>query len=225
MTTSGSTSFSLPIDELIEQAAERIDADPIVGKEARTARRALDLLFIDLQNRGVLLHTLVLEETSVATSVTTVSVPSDTLDTLDVAWRVSGRDIELERIPFGDYLQLNNKAQTGSRPTQYYVDRGRDGTQLYLWPIPTIEGSLAYWRVRQIQDGGDMTNTLDIPKRFYPTIVSGLAYYMALNRGTRMSESRILMLKSAYEEDREKAMEEDRERVKLIIKPIFRKRR
>lgn len=225
MASSGTTDFTLPIDELIEQAAERVGADPLVGKELRTARRALDILFTDLQNRGVLLHTLMLAETSVDISAQTVSLPADTVDVLQIMWRTSGIDVPVERQSFGEYMNITKKLQNAVRPTQIYIQRNVDETVAYLWPIPDNEGALVYWRVRRIQDGGSMQNTADMTRRFWPALVSGLAYYMGLNRGLKFPLDRLNLLKQEYEQELLRAMEEDRERVVCRLRPKYERKR
>lgn len=222
MATSNSTSFSLPLDELLEEAVARAGGEPTLGGEARSARRrALNLLFTDLQNRGVLLHTLQQVAVSLSTSVGTVTVSSDTLDVLDMALRRSSVDHSLERISFTDYLQISNKTRTG-RPTRYFVDRQRDAPIIYLWPLPeNTTDQMVFWKVRFVQDAGALANDPDFPRRFWPTLVSGLAYFLARSRGIRFPLERLGILKTDYEEDLMRALGEDRDRTTFRIIPGY----
>ena len=221
MTTSGTTSFSLPLDELLEQASLRVGGEAILGTEARTSRRALNLLFTDLQNRGVLLHTLDQVLTTVATSVAIVTCSSDTLDIMDLVVRRSGTDLAATRISFDDYNAIPVKTQSG-RPTQYFVNRQRDNVLIYLWPQPENSTDvLVYWKVRFIQDAGALANDPDFPRRFWPSLVSGLAYYLALQRGMKFPLDRLALLKGMFEEDLANVLSEDSERVSFFAVPKF----
>lgn len=223
MTTSGTYNFSLPLDELLEQATLRIGGEPTLGTEARVSRRALDLLFTDLANRGILLHTLTKVEVTLTSAVATVTCSSDTLDVLDMVVRRSGTDVPVVRIGYGEYLDIPRKTQKG-RPTTYYVDRQRDAPQIYLWPTPENSTDIMiYWKMRFVQDAGALSNTPDFPRRFWPALVAGLAYYLALNRGMQFPLERLAMVKAEYEEQLLHATEEDRERASLRIVPRYRR--
>lgn len=223
MTTSGTYNFSLPLDELLEQASLRVGGEPTLGTEARVSRRALDLLFTDLANRGILLHTLEKIEVTLTSAVATVTCPGDTLDVLDMVVRRNNTDVQVVRIGYGEYLDIPRKTQVG-RPTTYYVDRQRDAPIIYLWPAPENSTDImVYWRMRFVQDAGALTNTPDFPRRFWPALVAGLAYYLALNRGMKFPETRLAILKAEYEEQLTHATEEDRERASLKIVPRYRR--
>lgn len=223
MTTSGTYNFSLPLDELLEQASLRIGGEPTLGTEARVSRRALDLLFTDLANRGILLHTLQKVETTLTSAVATVTCSSDTLDVLDMVIRRNDTDVQVVRIGYGEYLDIPRKTQQG-RPTTFYVDRQRDAPIIYLWPAPENSTDImVYWKMRFVQDAGALSNTPDFPRRFWPTLVAGLAYYLAMNRGMKFSTDRLAILKAEYEEQLTHATEEDRERASLRIVPRYRR--
>lgn len=222
MATSGTTNFSLPLDELLEQASLRIGGEPTLGTEARTSRRALDLLFTDLQNRGILLHTLQQVLVTLTTQQATVTCSSDTLDVLDAVVRRTNTDLMMTRIGYGEYLDIPRKSQLG-RPTHFFVNRQRDATLIYLWPAPQNDTDiLVYWKMRFVQDSGKLSNDPDMPRRFWPALVAGLAYYLAMNRGMQFPMDRLAMLKAEYEEQLGNATNEDRERATLRIVPRYR---
>ena len=91
--------------------------------------------------------------------------------------------------------------------------------QFSVWPVPdsTETYTLAYWRLSRIQDAGNGVNTQDIPFRFLPCLVAGLAYYVALK--IPGSEQRVPMLKSMYDEAWLEASDEDRDRSSFRMVP------
>lgn len=222
MATSGTTNFSLPLDELLEQASLRVGGEPTLGTEARVSRRALDLLFTDLQNRGILLHTLEQVLVTLTSAVATISCSTDTLDVLDAVVRRNNTDLMMVRMGYGEYLDIPRKTQQG-RPTQYFVNRQRENPLIYVWPAPENSTDiLVYWKMRFVQDAGKLSNDPDMPRRFFPALVAGLAYYLALNRGMQFPTDRLGILKAEYEEQLQHATEEDRERAPLRIVPRYR---
>ena len=222
MATSGTTNFSLPLDELLEQASLRVGGEPTLGTEARVSRRALDLLFTDLQNRGILLHTLEQVLVTLTQAVATISCSPDTLDVLDAVVRRNNTDLMMVRMGYGEYLDIPRKTQQG-RPTQYFVNRQREYPLIYVWPAPENSTDiLVYWKMRFVQDAGKLSNDPDMPRRFFPALVAGLAYYLALNRGMQFPLDRLGILKAEYEEQLQHATEEDRERAPLRIVPRYR---
>lgn len=222
MATSGTTNFSLPLDELLEQASLRVGGEPTLGTEARVSRRALDLLFTDLQNRGILLHTLEQVLVTLTSAVATISCSTDTLDVLDAVVRRNNTDLMMVRMGYGEYLDIPRKTQQG-RPTQYFVNRQREYPLIYVWPAPENSTDiLVYWKMRFVQDAGKLSNDPDMPRRFFPALVAGLAYYLALNRGMQFPLDRLGVLKAEYEEQLQHATEEDRERAPLRIVPRYR---
>jgi hypothetical protein len=111
---------------------------------------------------------------------------------------------------------------TQGRPLQIYVDRQRDAPIVYLWPVPdnVQQYTLAYWYIRRIQDvGAGGTNTMDVPARFLPCLVAGLAYYIAMKKPE--SADRIPLLKSEYEAQFELAAGEDRDKAASRFLPYI----
>jgi len=222
MSTSGTTNFSLPLDELLEQASLRVGGEQTLGTEARVSRRALNLLFTDLQNRGILLHTLEQVLVTLTSAVATISCSTDTLDLLDAVVRRNNTDLMMVRIGFGEYLDIPRKTQQG-RPTHYFVNRQREFPLIYVWPTPENSTDiLVYWKMRFVEDAGKLSNDPDMPRRFWPALVAGLAYYLAMNRGMQFPTDRLGMLKAEYEEQLGHATQEDRERASLRIVPRYR---
>jgi hypothetical protein len=90
-----------------------------------------------------------------------------------------------------------------------------------VWPTPNPPGNqytLVYYRMRRIQDGGTGVRTQDIPFRFIPCMVAGLAYYLA-NKLPGVDPNRVPMLKAEYEQQFQLAADEDREKASIRFVP------
>ena len=219
MATSGTYNFNLDIDEVIQEATEMIGGEETLGHTPASARRSINLMLNEWQNKGVLLWSI-LTTAVTATSVET-SLPDEILDTLAVTYAVnsSATDIALERISREEYHNLPNKTTTG-RPTQYAITRGVNNIALFLYPTPNITtGILNIECFKQLEDVNKSAGqNAQVPKRFLPALTCGLSYHLAMKRpGIPMD--RIQMLKANYDEKLAFAMEEDRERASMFIRP------
>tara|TARA_R100001510_G_C7503342_1_gene106072 strand:- start:13 stop:438 length:426 start_codon:yes stop_codon:yes gene_type:complete len=135
---------------------------------------------------------------------------------LEAVIRRSGTDISITRINRGDYLSTPEKTSQ-ARPSQFYVDRQITPT-VTLWPSPeNSTDELIYYRIRRIQDADAGVNTADLPFRFLPCLVAGLAYYIAVKKAPQ----RIGLLKDIYEEEFQRAASEDGERTALRLVPSY----
>ena len=219
MATSGTYNFNLDIDEVIQEATEMIGGEETLGHTPASARRSINLMLNEWQNKGVLLWSI-LTTAVTATSVET-SLSDEILDTLAVTYAVnsSATDIALERISREEYHNLPNKTTTG-RPTQYAITRGVNNIALFLYPTPNITtGILNIECFKQLEDVNKSAGqNAQVPKRFLPALTCGLSYHLAMKRpGIPMD--RIQMLKANYDEKLAFAMEEDRERASMFIRP------
>ena len=120
MATSGTYDFSMDIDEVIQEATEMIGGEQTLGHEPKSARRSINLLLQDWQNRGILLWTAGTTAISVSTSVTSYALTSSTIDVTEAVLRRDNVDLQLERITMEEYLKIPRKSQTG-RPNQYAI--------------------------------------------------------------------------------------------------------
>jgi hypothetical protein len=231
VTTTGTQSFNLDLNNIIEEAFERAGAEVRTGYEFRTARRSLNLLTIEWANRGINLWTI--EEGSIALNQGQIvyNLPVDTIDLIEHVVRTqTGQeqsDININRISVSTYATIPNKNAQG-RPIQVWIDRQSGATEpvtgvnfptINVWPAPDQSNfyTFVYWRLKRIQDAGNGTNTQEIPFRMLPCMVAGLAYYIAM----KIPESlpRLEMLKMAYEEQWQLASGEDREKAPLRLVP------
>jgi hypothetical protein len=214
MATSGSRDFNLDVGEIVEEAYERCGLEVRTGYDAKTARRSLNLMFADWANRGLNLWTVNQATIILTESQAQETLTPDVVDLLEVVLRRDGTDYELDRISRGDYLTLPNKTTQG-RPSQFYFDR-QITPVINLWAVPeNSTDQLVYYYVRRIEDADALVNTTDLPFRFYPCMVAGLAYYMAVKR----APERVQMLKSIYEEEFQRAADEDENRTPLKLQP------
>lgn len=222
MATSGTASFNPDIIEIIEEAYELVGKELRSGYDLKTARRSLNLLAQEWANRGINFWTIEQISVAVAASATSVTLEADTVDILDATWRTgsgaSQNDRILSRMSMHEWSHIANKNQTGS-PNQYWVNRTLTPTA-YIWPVPSTAGTLVYYKIRRIEDTGAYSNTFDLPSRFLPALVAGLAYYLAIK--TPEAADRISFLKQHYEEQYAMAADEDRERASLKLVPRLR---
>ena len=219
MSTSGTYDFSMDIDEVIQEAMEMIGGEPTLGHEPKSARRSINLLLSDWQNRDIMLWTAETSVFTVSVSTTTYSLASSSIDVLEAVVNRDNTDIQLERISMQEYLKIPNKKQTG-RPTQYAVRHERDSPVVYLWPLPeNSTDQVKIELIRYMQDvNKSAVQTADISRKFLPCLTAGLAYYMSMKR-PNVDMNRITMIKTEYEERLARALTEDRERASLFITP------
>ena len=300
MTTSGTATFNLDLNEIVEEAFERAGSELRTGYDLRTARRSLNLLFADWANRGVNMWTFEQGTLTLTQGLATYALPNDTVDLLEHVIRTGGgnvatqADLTITRISVSTYATIPNKLQQarpiqvwfqrldgqtssvgttlngaitatdttitltstaglattgfvliGTETVQYgYISgnqlmncfRGQNGTtaashvtgtavysqnlpSVTVWPTP--DGSqtyqFVYWRMRRIDDAGSGTRTMDVPFRFLPCLVAGLAYYLALK--VENGAMRLDVLKAQYDEAWQLAAGEDQEHAALRFVP------
>jgi hypothetical protein len=231
MTTTGTTSFAPAINELFEEAFERAGAEMRSGYDFRTARRSLNLLTTEWSSRGINLWTIDSGSIPLVAGTATYNLPVDTVDLIEHVIRqnvgntATQTDININRISVSTYSTIPNKLSRG-RPIQIYINRqsGEDtptGVQyptVTVWPIPSDNSyTLVYWRLRRLSDAGNAVNTADIPFRFLPALVAGLAYYIAMKIPGGME--RLQVLKAIYDEQWDLASGEDRDTASVRFVP------
>ena len=221
MATSGTYNFNLDIDEIIQEATEMIGGEQTLGHEPKSARRSINLMLNDWQNRGILLWSTFTTAVTVAASTTSIDLESSALDALIVTYKINstGTETQLTRKTFEEYNVLPEKSQTG-RPTQSAGKRNLANPSMFLYPVPNVStGILNIEAIRQVQDiNKSFEQNADAPVRFLPCLTAGLSYYMSLKRNG-VPETKIAILKTNYEELLGRAMEEDRERASIYFKP------
>jgi len=214
MTVSNSRDFNLDVGEVIEEAFERCGIEVRTGYDARTARRSLNLMFAEWANRGLNMWTVKQGTVTLTQGQAEETLLADVVDLLEVTLRRSGTDFTIDRISRGDYVTIPNKTTQG-RPSQFWFNR-QIAPVINLWAVPdNSTDQLIYYYLQRIDDADTLVNTTDMPFRFFPCMVAGLAYYIAMKR----APDRVQMLKSVYEEEFQRAADEDEDRVPLKLQP------
>ena len=232
-TTSGTTTFEkgFSIADIVEEAYERIGIQGVSGYQLKGARRSLNIMFQEWANRGlhyweVANNSLTLVQgqsvytmyrstsdgTSSATSVYGVD------DILEASYRnASNVDYPLTKVNRSTYQSYSNKTAQGT-PTNYFVQRFIDKITVTLYLVPGASeagNTINYYYVKRIQDAGDYTNDVDVPYRFVPCMLAGLAYYLSI----KFSPERIQALKLLYEDELARALQEDGSSSSSFITP------
>jgi hypothetical protein len=188
-------------------------------------------MFAEWANRGYNMWTVEQDSIPLTHGTITYTLPVDTVDLVDQVIRTqtgtNQTDINISRISLDTYSTIPNK-NTQGRPIQVWINRLSGATDpvsgvvyptINVWPAPDQSNyyTFVYWRLRRIQDGGNGANTQDIPFRFLPALVAGLAYHLSLKIPDALP--RVEMLKVMYEEQFQLAADEDREKAPLRIAP------
>ena len=224
MAISGTATFNLDLVEMVEEAFERCGAELRTGYDLKTARRSLNLLFADWANRGVNMWTFEQGSIAMVPGTATYDLPADTVDLLEHVIRTGAgnaatqADLTITRISVSTYATIPNKLAQ-ARPIQVWIERLQAAPRITVWPIPDSSQTytFVYWRMKRIDDAGEGVNTMDVPFRFIPCLVAGLAYYLALKLPNAMD--RLMVLKQQYDEAWQMAADEDREKASVRFVP------
>lgn len=222
MTTSGTTAFNMDLTEIVEEAYSRCGLELRSGWDLRTARTSLNLTLLEWSNRGVNLWTVEQGSVPLVAGTAQYTLPADTVDILEHVVRTgsgtSQTDLAVPRVSVSTYATLPNKNVQG-RPIQLYVNRQATAPTVTFYPVPDSADSytLVYWRLRRLQDAGDGVNTMDLPFRFLPALIAGLAYHLSMKVPGGLE--RLPILKAQYDEAWGLAADEDRDRAPVRFVP------
>ena len=240
-TTSGTATFdkTFSIDEIIEEAFERSGLNSVAGYQLKNARRSLNILFQEWGNRGI--HYWEIGDTNLdliegqsdydffrssddGTSATTTAPASvfGVSDVLEAQLRsnrtqTTQADSPMTKVDRSTYAAFSNKLSKGT-PNQYWVERFIDKVRIHIYPTPDSTNAskdMHFYFIKRIQDVGDYTNATDVPFRFVPCMVSGLAYYLA----QKYKPELIQAMKLAYEDEFARALAEDGSASSTYITP------
>ena len=221
MALSGSTDFEPNVTEFIEEAFERCGLELRTGYDLKTAKRSINLMLAEWANRGLNQWTIEQATQTVTQGTTDYTLNSNIIDILDVVVRrtvnSTQTDISISRIGRSEYLNIPNK-ETQARPSQYFLDKTITPV-LKVWPAPENSTDiLVFNKIVRMDDADKATNTMDMPFRFYPCFVAGLAYYLSLKRSPQLTPQ----LKALYEEEFRRAANQDEDRASFRIRPSIR---
>ena len=239
-TTSGTATFdkTFAIDEIVEEAHERIGLQNVAGYQLKSARRSLNILFQEWGNRGI--HYWEIDELDLdliegqaeydffrssddGTSAT--STPANVFGMSDVLeaqlrsnrTQTTQSDSPMTKVDRSTYAAFSNKLSKGT-PNQYWVERFIDKVRIHVYPTPDSTNAskdMHFYYIKRIQDIGDYTNAADVPFRFVPCMVSGLAYYLAQKYQPQLIQA----MKLAYEDEFARALAEDGSASSTYITP------
>ena len=240
-TTSGTTTFdkTFSADEIIEEAFERLGIQNVTGYQLKTSRRSLNILFQEWGNRGI--HYWEIEETNidliegqsdydffrssadgtsaVTTPVNGITGMSDVLEAQLRSDRTSTdqSDSPMTKVDRSTYAGFSNKLSKGT-PNQYWVERFIDKVRVHIYPTPDSTNAskdMHIYFIKRIQDVGAYTNAADVPFRFVPCMVSGLAYYLSMKYAPQLMQP----MKLVYEDEFQRALQEDGSASSTYITP------
>ena len=228
MATSGTTTFNLAIDEIVEEGYERCGIRTNSGYDLNSGRRTLNLLLQDWNNRGINLWKIKLIAQELTAGTSKYSAEAGTSDVMEAYVSnnatltnntTSSSDVSLTKIDRSAYAALAGKG-TQSQPSQYFIDRqGVDPTapQIYLYPSPdkTTYTYLKNYAIKRVEDAGAYTDDPDAPNRFLPALCAGVAFQLSLKR----APDRMQALKLLYEDSMQRALTEDGTRTSTYISP------
>ena len=191
MATSGTRAFSLDVATAIEEAYELAGLEARTSYDAVTARRSMNIMFADWSNRGIQMWEISKVELTLTEGSKEYTINSFDIDILDayIERTVGGivTDYVLNRIDRNQYISIPNK-DTKSRSTEYWVERLKTPV-IHIYPTPdNSTDKLVYYVWRTIEDATTQINDVDIPTRFMPCLVSGLAYYLCLKKNVQIDK-------------------------------------
>jgi|TARA_R110000868_G_scaffold117260_3_gene311642 hypothetical protein len=208
MATSGTRTFSLTAVDAIEEAYELAGLEYRTGYDGVTARRSMNIMFADWSNRGIQIWEVEQVSLDLVEGTTSYDLNQYDIDVLDAVIRRTTNgiqtDFQIDRIDRGEYLDIPNK-ETKARVTQYYVERTIT-PKLYVWPAPeNSTDTLISYRWKRIQDVNAGAEDIDIPSRFMPCLVTGLAFNLALKKNPEKAG----LLQPLYEQNLVNAIKYD----------------
>jgi len=211
MATSGTATFNLTVNDVIQEAFDRIGGDPILGYDVRSARRSLNIMFSDWANRGYNQWTVELKDLSISQGTNEYTLDYDTIDIINANILDGSTEYSMTRLGINDYAAISNKTSQ-SRPTQFYLQR-LNTPVVKIYPTPDQAYTLRYYRMRKIQDITASTvngveQNIDIPFRAFECMCAGLAYYMSKKR-SGIDQATRAELKLDYEQAYERLIAGD----------------
>jgi hypothetical protein len=215
--TSGTSNFDPTFDDILQDAVAMVGGGPILADELIAARRGVDYLLTTMQNRHILLHKIETTVVSAAASVTSFTMDNTVSDVLRATVRTNNADIDLLRHGYDRWAEIPTKSHVG-RPLAFWFDRKRDTGIFNIWPLPNVETTLILTIHKTAEDTIRAFDNVDIPRRFLPALLYGLAYWIGMRRASRVPTERLQLLKMEYEQNLREALQEDRERGSVYIR-------
>ena len=221
MALSGSTNFEPNVTEFIEEAYERCGLELRTGYDLKTAIRSVNLMLAEWANRGLNQWTIEQGTETVVEGQNDYPLNANIIDVLDVVVRRTVNnvptDISISRVSRSEFINIPNKT-TKAKPSQFFFDK-LSTPVLKVWPAPENSTDvLVFNKIVRMDDADKATNTMDMPFRFYPCFVAGLAYYISLKKNPQLTPQ----LKAIYEEEFRRAADQDEDRASFRVRPYTR---
>jgi len=225
MATSGTTTFNLDLTEIMEEAYDLCGLSMMSGGEYNSAKRALNLIFLEWQNKGLNLWKIEQATTALIAGTNTYAAESSALEIVDAFIRTDAADTEkqfdqrLRRISRTEYNHQAKKL-TQSKPTQYFVDKGTSSMNIVVWSTPDSQQTytLVYDYIKRIEDAGANADiNPDVPARYLPCLTYALAYNIACKNNEALNK--VPMIKARYDELWNEVSDADRERAPVKFVP------
>ena len=225
MATSGTYAFNLDLSDILEEAYEMAGLELRSGYDYRTARRSLDLMFLEWQNKGLNLWTVQEGSQTLTAGTGRYVLTGDQLDVIEASLRTDDgdadkqTDLTMSRISVSQYSHLTNKLTQG-RPIQFWIEKDPGAIALNVWPVPddAVTYKINYYYIQRVEDtGSPASNNVDIPARFMPCMAAGLAYYISIKRPE--ASERAPLLKQVYDEQWDLAADADRDKSSFYMVP------
>ena len=240
-TTSGTATFdkTFAIDEIVEEAYQRVGVNQLDGYQIKSARRSLNIMFQEWGNRG--LHYWEIDETNIdlienqntytffrasSDGTSAVTTPTNGIygmsDVLESQLRsnrtqTTQADSPMTKVDRSTYAGFSNKLSKGT-PNQYWVERFIDKVTIHVYPTPDSTNAskdMHIYYIKRIQDVGDYTNATDVPFRFVPCMIAGLAFYLSQKFQPQLTQQ----MKLYYEDELARALAEDGSASSTYITP------
>ena len=225
MATSGTTAFTLDLGDIMEEAYDLCGSELRSGYDYRGAKRALNLIFLEWQNKGLNLWKIEQGTQTLTAGTSSYALPSSALEVVDAFIRTNAGDTSeqfdqrLNRISRTEYNHQAVKLLQ-SKPTQFYIDKGTSTNNIVLWSTPDSAETytLIYDYVKRIEDAGNpASNNADVPGRYLPCLTYALAYNLACKMPE--AQNRVPMIKQRYDELWNEVSDADRERAAIRFVP------
>lgn len=216
--SSSTFTFSMDVNELIEQALLPIGGEPMSGSDMVKARKVLNLLLIQLQNKNIPISKIDTIPQTLTAATATYVLATSVSDVLSATIKRGTTETLMTRYGVKQYQNISNKT-TSTKPSTYMVERLKDAVSVTLWPVPDLStDTVNLLVVLKIEDITAAYQRIDLPVRYLPLITKWLSYELAINRPA-VPDTIKDRLKREYMEVYVDTVEEDKERVDFWIMP------
>lgn len=183
MATSGVTTLTFDVDDIITEALENLAVldigDSAEANDVTSATRTLNMMLKSMQaDPNIQLRFRSTSTISAADGTSSYNVDSDVVRVLDAWITISGTVYPLTEWNQERYDNQTNPT-TENLPYAYYVDYAPDISKMYLFPTPDASYTVTYRFEREVEDVTATTETLDLPVEAVDMVVMALTARLA----------------------------------------------